>query len=164
VNLDHRILILAIVVWIDGARRTDHLNDIIELIHFGPVGSIKTIGIPKVDICSMSEHEFHYLFESISSGIVKRSEPSFVSKGRIGAVVKEEAGDLIVVLFNTVVKGSFLSNIMIFLSEGRSTLRLTSPPYFTSNLTKLIFWIITAIWRGLHPFTLRAFTSASLSS
>jgi hypothetical protein len=164
VNLNHGILILAIVIGIDGAGRTDHLNDIIELIHFGPMGSIKTVGIPEVDICSMSEHEFHYLFESISSGIVKRSESSFVSEGSIGAVVKEEAGDLVVVLFNTVVEGSFLSDIMIFLSEGRSTLRLTSPPYFTSNFTKFIFWIITAMWRGVHPLTFRAFTSASLSN
>lgn len=163
-DLDHGILVFAIVIWIDGTRRTNHFDNIIELIHFGPVGSIKSIGIPKINICSMSEHEFHYLFKSISSGIVKRSESSLVSKCSVCTIIKKEASNFVVVLLNTIVKGSFLSDIMVFLSVKWTTLRLTSPPYLTNNLTRLIFWIMTAIWRGVQPLTLRALTSASLSN
>lgn len=162
-NLNHSVLVFLIIVWINWSWRTDHLHYFGEFVHLGPVRCIETIWISKIDVCSVGDKKFNDLSKAISGSIVECSKAPFISKCGVGSVVEQKIGDFKIILLHTIMKRSFFANIMILLDEKGCTLRLTSAPYLTNSLTRLMFWIMTAMWTGVHPLTLRAFTSAYLS-
>lgn len=55
VDLDHRLLVLLVVVGRDRTRRTDHLHNVSEFVHLRPMGSVEPLSVPQVDIRSVGQ-------------------------------------------------------------------------------------------------------------
>ena len=54
-NLHHCVLVLPVVVRVEGTSWPDRLDYLRELIHLGPVSSIESAVVPKVDIGSVGQ-------------------------------------------------------------------------------------------------------------
>jgi hypothetical protein len=44
-DLNHGLLVLLVVVGSDRAGRPDHIHNLSELVHFGPVGSVEAVTV-----------------------------------------------------------------------------------------------------------------------
>ena len=159
-DLDHRLLVLLVVVGSNRPRGADQLDDVRELAHFGPVSSVEAVAVSQVDVCPMSQEKFNDFLVAEPSSVVQGGEASLVPDGGIGSTVEQQGSDFVVILLDGVVQWRFFPNVMVLLARPMRTLRLTSAPYLSSSLTKLLFWMMTAMWRGEAPLTFWALTWA----
>jgi hypothetical protein len=88
-DLDHGLLILLIVVGSNRPGRANHVDNLGELIHLGPMSGIEPIGIPDVNVSSISHQQLDNLFISETGRIVQGSHQSLVTDGRIGTVIEK---------------------------------------------------------------------------
>ena len=114
-DLDHRFLVLLIVVGSNRPRRTDQLNNICKFVHFCPMSSVEAIAVSEVDICSLSQKQFNYFLVTESSRVVEGGQTSLIANCGISSIVQQQRGDFIVILFDGIVQWRFFSNIMILL-------------------------------------------------
>ena len=121
VDFDHGVLVFAVVVRSDAARGTDQLHDLWEFVHFRPMSCVKSVSISQVYICPIFQQELDDFHEAETSSVVEDSESPFVAKSGVGARVQEHDCEFIVILFDAVMEGRFLANIVIFLGVGVST-------------------------------------------
>ena len=163
VNLDHRILVLLVVLRLHTLRGPDYLYDLLELIQLRPLRSIETVAVPQVHVSPVGQQQLHSLLVPKPCGGVERSHPSLVLADGVGTRLQEHLNDLVVVLLHRVVKRSLLAHIEVFLDTFPRTLMLGSPPYLMMILTMLAFSVCTAQWRGVDPLTFCALMLASLS-
>ena len=69
-NLHHCVLILPVVVRVEGTSWPDRLDYLRELIHLGPVSSIESAVVPKVDIGPVGQKQLYNILEAKASCIV----------------------------------------------------------------------------------------------
>ena len=115
-DLNHRIFVLLVVVWSDRTRRANQVYYLGVLVHLGPVSSVETIVVSQVDIGPICQQKLDQLLEAMPSSIMQSSQASLVPDDGTSPMVHKQAGQLIIILLNSVVQRRLLPNIMIFLS------------------------------------------------
>jgi hypothetical protein len=96
-DLDHRFLVLLVVVWGDRTGRSYQLDYLLKFSHLGPLGCIESVGVPQIDICSLSQQQFDYFLEPESSSVMERGQPSLVTQSSVRTIVEKQSSKFIVV-------------------------------------------------------------------